>query len=308
MKKSSKLSIALTAVAAVSAVAVLSLHKSNAQKEQDVDICSIAYSDIISVIVQGYKCHWDGMEPGESGLSDVYRYESEFCGACEKDIDGDSVPELLIGDDFGDGNYLLYDIFTFDFKSGLPVHLLCGGERDTFVLNSSGVIIETGSNSAEDSFTKYFQLKGAKLKETASAEDELTGLEFDHFMRYVSPACYVALEGEELLGQLTRTLEEGYEIEAQDKIVKSKEGIDIEFWSAWDGKGVVFLTNPGSAPVFSAADTSGEVIGSLVYEDGFCPESCRCLGYKSGWFKIECQGMEGYVSEEVTTWDYADRF
>ena len=276
--------------------------------EEDLELCDIAYSDIISFIVQGYKCRWDGFSPDEMGLSYVYAYESEFCGFCQADIDGDGVPELLIGDDFGEGNYAIYDIFTFDVSSRSPMHLLCGGERDSFVIGGRGVIIETGSNSAEDSFTRFYEIMSPGLVEIDCAEDDIMTLEFDHFMRYVAPGCYVALEEGEVLGQLVRTLDEGYEIEAQDVAVRPKEGICIEFWSAWDGKGVVFLQEPGTAPVHADADAGSEVIGTVVYEEGYCPDSYPCLGYTPGWFKIESGASEGFVPEAVCSWDFADRF
>ena len=307
--KTKLLALCCTAALLCTVVAIL-LHKGSgcAPADEDTDACGIAYSDIVSFIVQGYKSHWDGISPDEMGLSYVYGYESELCGFCQQDIDGDGVPELLIGDDFVEGDYALYDIFTFDVMSGNPVHLFSGGERDSFVINGRGVIIETGSNSAEDSFTRFYEVKDSALNEIDCAADDLMTLEFDHFLRYVAPGCFVAMEGDELLGQLLRTFDDSYEIEAQDVAVCPKDGISIEYWSAWDGKGVVFLKNPGSASVHSDADAGCEVIGEILYDEGYCPESYPCLGYKPGWFKVEFCGSEGFVSESLCTWDFADRF
>ena len=127
-----------------------------------------------------------------------------------------------------------------------------------------------------------------------------------------APSAYVVVrDGDsgagEVLGRLVRTLDEGYEIEAQDVAVVAKEGVSIEFWSASDGKGVVCLKAPGTAPVYSAPGAESTVIGTAVYEEGYCPECYECLGYTRGWFRISLEGKEGYISEDVAVWDFVDR-
>ena len=117
------------------------------------DYGEIGYADIVSYIVQGYQCRWITMDPENQGLSAVYRYCSPTAGAAIQDINGDGLKELLIGDDI-DGTVLLYDIYTINRKDASLIHLAKGGERDTFTINGSGTIIENGSNSAFDSFTK----------------------------------------------------------------------------------------------------------------------------------------------------------
>ena len=301
------------------------LAASSCAPQSDEDFCAVAYGDIVSFIVQGYQCHWDGFGSGEMKLSDVYRYESERCGSCRKDINGDGVPELLLGDGFPDGSYLLYDIFTFDKKTNSPVHLLRGGERDRFTIKRDGTIVEAGSSGAADSFTKYYRIKNAVLadvtasaKGTAGAAEDLMAIDIDPFIRYVAPTAFVALEGGNVLGQLTRTLDEGYEIEAQDTVILPKEGIMIELWSAWDGKGIVCLKKPGTEPVYATprktaaegdktdADTA-KIIGTASYEEGYCPDCYPCLGYTRGWFKIDFGGKAGYIREDAAVWDFADR-
>ena len=309
MKKSTGFLILFLLIALSCTVAGIIIHYGKHSSSGDgEDYCAIAYSDIISFVVQGYQCHWEGMSPDEMSLSDVYGYESE-CGAfAQQDINGDGIPELLLGDDFGDGGYRLYDIFTFDAEALTPVHLLSGGERDSFVVNSGGTIIETGSNSAFDSFTRYYRIKGAALEETDSAEEDLMAPDFDQFMRYIAPAAYVVLDNDGvLLGRLVRTLDEGYETEAQDTAIVPKENARIEFWSARDGRGVVSLKNPGSETVFAFPDAESNVLGEATYEQGFCPECYPCLGYRRGWFRIEFEGKEGFISEEAAEWDFADR-
>ncbi|MCQ2143886.1 MAG: hypothetical protein MJY56_07445 [Bacteroidales bacterium] len=135
-------------------------------KEEAVGYGEIGYSDIISYIVVGYQTGWEDMDPAdEMGLSNVYKYSSPYCGFARKDINKDGIPELLIGDKFEDGSVVLYDIYTIQPTDAFLIHLACGGERDRFTVTHSGTIIEEGSNSASDSFTKAYRIKKGKLVE-----------------------------------------------------------------------------------------------------------------------------------------------
>ena len=144
-------------------IALLALASScNTRNAVQENIVDVNYDDIVSFIVKGYQCHWNGMDPEDMGLSPVYSYLSPNAGSCRADIDGDGRNELLIGDDF-DGNVTLYDIFTENAKDGSLVHLVCGGERDRYSVSKDGTIIENGSNSASDSFCMGYRKKGIKL-------------------------------------------------------------------------------------------------------------------------------------------------
>jgi len=291
------------------AIAIVFLATACGRKDY-MEYFGIGYSDVVEYIVHGYQTHWDGMNPSETDLSDVYRYESIYGGTQNIDINGDEVQEMVLGDQFEDGSYILYDIYTFDKKTGETIHLLSGGERDYFVLNSDGVIIEHGSNSASDSFDKSYVLKGTKLVELneMASDESLMELHLDRFLRYVAPNSVVALKEGRVLGQLYKILDDSYVIEAQDTASVSKEGVEIEIWSACDGKGVVFLNDPGKINVYENNDTTSPVLGEAVYEEGYCPETYRCLGYLPGWFKIKFETGEGFVQEELCSWDFEDRF
>lgn len=156
-------------------------------KEQVAENAEIAYSDIVSFIVVGFQEHWDGVSPDALQLSPVYSYSSPFAGFVQKDIDGDGFNELLIGDEFEDGAYALYDIYSVNPKDGSLIHLACGGERDCYVINGDGIIIETGSNGADDSFTKGYRIQEGKLVEVDCWNESLMKLDLQYFSDLARP-------------------------------------------------------------------------------------------------------------------------
>ena len=123
------------------------------------------YEGLLTFLHDGFKDHWEEFDPSDRDLSDVWGYCSEYVSYSEHDIDGNGIPELILADSFDDWNYLIYDIFTFNEESGTLVHLAKGGERDTFQVNGDGVIIESGSNSAYDSFQRGFIIEDCRLTE-----------------------------------------------------------------------------------------------------------------------------------------------
>jgi len=169
------------------AVGLFFLIKAHTKPEVDYTEYFTGYDDRISFIVEGYQMHWDGFSPENLELSYIYKYESPYGGFVKYDLDGDGTEELLLGDQFEDGAYQIYDIFTFDKTTGDIIHLFCGGERNWCTINGSGVIIETGSNGSEDSFTKYYVIKNLKLKKLGRKEPITKDLfvpDMDKFINY----------------------------------------------------------------------------------------------------------------------------
>lgn len=99
-----------------------------------------------------------------------------------------------------------------------------------------------------------------------------------------------------------------YTGEIQDTFTIPKTDAEVQTWYASDGKGVVYLKEEGSRPLFAAPDSSSETVGELMYESGYCPATCRCLGFQDGWFTIETDGATGYIEEKYVTWDAIDTF
>lgn len=118
-----------------------------------------------------------------------------------------------------------------------------------------------------------------------------------------------------------------YTGDVQDTFTVGKKDASVEVWYACDGQGIVYLKDfgkvaayaePGGGPCSIVGSISGGgvglcsgtgVVGMLVYEEGYVPETYRCLGYRDGWFKVELVGgVVGYVNEKYLVWDAVDSF
>ena len=143
------------------------------------------YDDIIASVKKGLEDGRQTNTPEDLGVCYIYQYKSPSMGFAKKDIDNDGTEELLLGDSIEDG-YEIYDIFTYDTETGKVNHIFCGGERDRCVFNGSGVIIRSGSNSASDSFTKYYMIQAGEIVELkeAAVQEDLQIIELEPFKKH----------------------------------------------------------------------------------------------------------------------------
>lgn len=102
---------------------------------------------------------------------------------------------------------------------------------------------------------------------------------------------------------------ETYTVEIQDSFIIPKEGAIVETWSAADGRGVVFMKEPGMVQVQYEPDLNAGVKCELAYEEGECPSTYKCRGLKDGWYEIEMwEGESGYIQAQYMSWDAIDTF
>ncbi len=100
-----------------------------------------------------------------------------------------------------------------------------------------------------------------------------------------------------------------YTADIQDTFTIDKEGASVEIWSAAEGKGVVYMKTPGMVQVLCEPDPAAGVKCDIIYEEGMCPDTYRCLGLKDGWYEISLgEGGAGFIQAYLMNWDAIDTF
>ena len=131
-----------------------------------------SYDEIIDVITNGMK---NGFTEDDEFYLDIsscfFRNDPsyEILGYMKKDLDGDGVEELILGENAADGSgpsegwdSIIYDIFTM--KDGKVVHALDGWERNRFYLCTDGTIANEGSSGAAYSSWAFYKFEDGKAK------------------------------------------------------------------------------------------------------------------------------------------------
>ncbi len=130
-----------------------------------------SYDEIISVVSNGLK---NGFSEDEQLTLDISvcffmnNPEYEILGYMKKDLDGDGVEELILGENAADGSgpsegwdSIIYDIFTM--KDGQVVHVLDGWDRNRYYLCTDGIIANEGSSGAAYSSWAYYKYADGKI-------------------------------------------------------------------------------------------------------------------------------------------------
>lgn len=125
-------------------------------------------------------------------------------------------------------------------------------------------------------------------------------------LRDASPQKTVIISEGGMVARYLGEDEDNYIGEIQDSVWIPKSRARVETWYASDGRGVVYLKEPGIAPAYAEPDSTSVVVGNLVYEEGLCPCVYDCLGCEDGWFRVRMSGTEGYIKEEFARWDAND--
>ena len=136
------------------------------------------YLSVYAPVLDTYLSFLDGAEPdgmdttergdyyfilGETGISELSRSGGEL-GFCLRDLDGNGIPELLIGatgSDYYDET-LIYDMFTLE--NGVPVRVLVSSARVRYYLAEEDLILHEGSGGAAYSLSILYYLHGSKLE------------------------------------------------------------------------------------------------------------------------------------------------
>lgn len=111
-----------------------------------------------------------------------------------------------------------------------------------------------------------------------------------------------------VVGRYVRTNADTYTVGVQDIFVVPVSGNRVVEYKASKGQGVIWCKKVGSVNVHSNTSKESEIIGQLIYEDGYVPETYPCLGKKNGWYKTKVNNKEGYVSAKLVEWDAISSF
>lgn len=87
-----------------------------------------------------------------------------------RDLNGDGIQELAVGNRAQDGTFELFDLYTID--NGEIVHLASSGMRDRFSLGAENEIIENRFSNAASGITIAYTLKNGKLEPLRALQND----------------------------------------------------------------------------------------------------------------------------------------
>lgn len=79
-----------------------------------------------------------------------------------RDLDGDEIPELLLGADWGDGHSVIFNIYRLD--GAKAVRVVDGWNRNRWYLCTDGSLANEGSSSAFESSYSYYRYTSGELQ------------------------------------------------------------------------------------------------------------------------------------------------
>ena len=79
-----------------------------------------------------------------------------------RDLDGDGIPELLLGADWGDGHSVIFNIYCLD--GAKAVRVVDGWNRSRWYLCTDGSLANEGSSSAFESSYSYYRYTSGELQ------------------------------------------------------------------------------------------------------------------------------------------------
>ena len=79
-----------------------------------------------------------------------------------RDLDGDGIPELLLGADWGDGHSVIFNIYRLD--GAKAVRMVDGWNRSRWYLCTDGSLANEGSSSAFESSYSYYRYENGALR------------------------------------------------------------------------------------------------------------------------------------------------
>ena len=152
-----------------------------------------AYAVVIGEYYTALEQRWNGAELMEDGLNymaaDCYGDAPlENLGYAIADIDGDGVPELLIGSIHGDEFYdkMIFSLYTLD-ENGVNKLVFDGTERNRYYYAGENRFANLGSSASNDSFETTVKLEEGEMIDMTytTAPEDYVQLELTPFSQWV---------------------------------------------------------------------------------------------------------------------------
>ena len=170
----------------------------------------------------------NGQDSGKLTVEDDYsvifkwaagQSASQNLGYALKDVDGNGVKELLVGENYGEsGNgTVLYDMYTI--RSGKLLHVFDGWDRNRYYLCSNGNFMNEASSGAMQSHSAYYiYAKGDMIFIRSVIYDSTMWPEGPWFVSYDAPYFTDASSAvyEEITEDEAKILSSGYGYEHLD--------------------------------------------------------------------------------------------
>ena len=79
-----------------------------------------------------------------------------------RDLDGEGIPELLLGADWGDGHTVIFNIYCLD--GAKAVRVVDGWSRSRWYLCTDGSLAHEGSDGASEGTFSYYRYENGALR------------------------------------------------------------------------------------------------------------------------------------------------
>ena len=160
---------------------------------EDTPTVEQAYAVVIGEYYTALEQRWSGADLMENGLNymtaDCYGDAPlENLGYAIADIDGDGVPELLIGTIHGDEFYdkMIFSLYTLD-ENGVNKLVFDGTERNRYYYAGESRFANQGSSAYNDSFDTTVKLEEGEMIDMTytTAPADYVQLELTPFSQWV---------------------------------------------------------------------------------------------------------------------------
>ena len=192
--------------------------------------------------------------------------------------------------------------FAEDFGKMFNYIMVLGFAKDNGNLSSSQIakLDKIQQNAAKQANNGF----GGMFEDDINDNEEYEGFDLSEGTQKV----IVDLNGN-IIGDYVGETSTNYRGVAQDEFEVSKSNHKVIELNNENGEGVVFCKNPGDVvKVYKEPSLDAPVIGNMIYEEGYLPQTYECVDKKGNWYKIRFNHKTGYVDANSVEWSAEDYF